>query len=100
MYFGPGAGSTLKLGDSFHFNGTISGFGGSDVIELGNINFNGATISYLENAEATGGTITIANGSQVAHLSFLGDYSADDFNIVPDQVNATSIVYAHHDMTV
>src|SRR6185436_18806298 len=33
VVFGSGTGGALKLGDSFHFNGTISGFGGSDVID-------------------------------------------------------------------
>ncbi|WP_128923037.1 VCBS domain-containing protein [Bradyrhizobium guangxiense] len=91
--FGSETGGTLALGDVFHFNGVISGFKASDVIELENINPNGSTISYLENSEGTGGLLTIANGSQVAHLSFSGDYSADNFAIVSDQVNATSIIY-------
>ena len=37
VVFGSGTGGTLKLGNSFHFNGTISEFGGSDVIDLANV---------------------------------------------------------------
>jgi hypothetical protein len=96
VVFGSGTGGTLKLGDSFHFNGTISGFGGSDVIDLGNVASANASISYHENAAGTGGTLAISGGGQAAELSLLGHYSADNFSIVPDHENGTLITYVPH----
>jgi FecR protein len=100
VVFSAGAAGTLKLGDSFHFTGTIAGFGGSDVIDLADVKSAGASISYHENVAGTGGTLTISDGSQVAELSLSGNYSADHFSIVPDQVKGASITYVPHDLIV
>ena len=98
VVFGSGTGGTLKLGDSFHFNGTISGFGGSDVIDLANVAAANSSISYHENTAGSGGTLAISDGAQTLELSLLGHYSADNFNIVPDQLHGTSIIYLPHDL--
>ena len=98
VVFGSGTGGTLKLGDSFHFNGTISGFGGSDVIDLANVAAANASISYHENTAGTGGTLAISDGAQTLELSLLGHYSADNFSIVADQLHGTSITYVPHDL--
>ena len=98
VVFGSGTGGTLKLGDSFHFNGTISGFGGSDVIDLANVAAANASISYHENTAGSGGTLAISDGAQTLELSLLGHYSADNFSIVPDQLHGTSIIYVPHDL--
>jgi hypothetical protein len=100
VVFGSGAAGTLKLGDSFHFNGTITGFGASDTIDLANVGSATASISYHENAAGTGGTLAISSGVQTVELSLLGHYSADNFNIVPDHVNGTLITYVPHDLIV
>ena len=100
VVFGSGTGGTLKLGDSFHFNGTISGFGEADVIDLANVAAANASISYHENPAGTGGTLAISDGAQTLELSLLGHYSADNFNIVPDQLHGTSITYVPHDLMV
>jgi hypothetical protein len=97
VVFGSGAG-TLKLGDSFHFNGTITGFGASDSIDLANVGSATASISYHENAAGTGGTLAISDGAQTLGLSLFGDYSADNFSVVPDPVHGTLITYVHHDL--
>ena len=100
VVFDSGAAGTLKLGDAFHFNGTISGFGDSDVIDLANVGSATASISYHENAAGTGGTLMISDGTQTVDLSLLGDYSADNFRIVPDQVKGTLVTYVPHDLIV
>ena len=99
VLFGSGAG-TLKLEDSFYFNGTITGFGASDSIDLANVGFATTSISYHENAAGTGGTLAISDGAQTLELSLLGDYSADNFSIVSDQVHGTFITYVPHDLTL
>ncbi len=100
VVFGSGAAGTLKLGDSFHFNGTISGFGASDVIDLADVGSAAASISYHENAAGTGGTLAVSNGVQTAVLTLLGHYTADNFSIVPDQAMGTLVTYMHHDLNV
>jgi hypothetical protein len=99
VVFGSGAAGTLKLGDSFHFNGTISGFEGSDVIDLANLG-SATAISYHENAAGTGGTLAISDGAQTVELSLLGQYSAGNFSIVPDHVHGTLVSYVPHDLVV
>ena len=98
VIFGSGTGGTLRLADLFHFNGTISGFNGADLIDLADVDFSGASISYHENAAGTGGTLTISDGSLVGQLVLLGDYSADNFNLVADPVKGTLISYVAHDL--
>jgi len=100
VVFGSGAAGTLKLGDSFHFNGTISGFGASDMIDLADVGSAAASISYHENAAGTGGTLAISGGAQTVELSLVGHYSADNFSIVPDQATGTLITYLSHDLHV
>ena len=68
VVFNPDAAGTLKLGDSFHFNGTISGFQGSDIIDLADMGSAAASISYHENAAGTGGTLAVSNGAQTVEL--------------------------------
>jgi len=98
--FGSSAAGTLKLGDSFHFKGTISGFDSSDRIDLVNVDFGRASIRYHENAAGTGGTLTISDGAQTAELSLLGHYSADNFSVVTDQAKGISVTYVSHDLVV
>jgi hypothetical protein len=96
VVFNPEAAGTLKLGDSFHFKGTISGFQTSDIIDLAVIGSVAASISYHENAAGTGGTLAVSNGAQTVELSLLGHYTADNFNILPDQAKGTIITYVPH----
>ena len=100
VVFGSGATGTLRLGDSFHFNGTITGFAASDTIDLANIGSAGASISYLENAAGTGGTLAISSGAQTVLLSLIGHYATDDFSIVPDHATGTVVTLVPHDLHV
>src|SRR5262249_14448827 len=59
----------LVLDDSAHFTGQITGFTGdgtrtnSDSIDLRDINFASlAAVSYQDNADKTGGTLTLSDG--------------------------------------
>jgi hypothetical protein len=100
VVFGSAAAGMLKLGDSFHFNGTISGFAGSDTVDLANFGPAIASISYHENTAGTGGTLAISDGAQTVELSLLGHYSADNFSIVPDHAKGTLVTYVPHDLAV
>jgi hypothetical protein len=100
VVFASGAAGTLKLGDSFHFSGTISGFAGTDTIDLADLASAAATLSYHENAAGNGGTLSISDGSQTAELTLLGHYSAENFSIVADAAKGTLISYVPHDLLV
>ena len=100
VVFASGAAGTLKLGDSFHFNGTITGFGASDTIDLANVGSAAASISYHANAAGTGGTLAVSNGAQVVELSLVGHYTPDNFSIVPDHATGTLVTLVPHDLIV
>ncbi|HKH03407.1 MAG TPA: adhesin, partial [Bradyrhizobium sp.] len=100
VIFGSGAAGTLKLGDSFHFSGTVSGFAGSDTIDLANLASATASLSYHENAAGTGGTLMISDGLQTLNLSLIGNYSSDNFSIATDQAKGTLVSYVPHDLIV
>ncbi len=99
VVFSAGDGGTLKLEDSFHFSGTISGFNGADAIDLTDVNSATAAVAYHENAQGTGGVLTVSDGTHAAQLSFLGNYSAANFDIVSDPVHG-ALVTLHHDLIV
>ncbi|MBR1298600.1 VCBS domain-containing protein [Bradyrhizobium sp. AUGA SZCCT0042] len=87
---------TLKLGDSFDFSGIISGFDGDDQIDLLDVTFGeGTSVSYVENLEETGGTLTVSDGVHTANISLLGDYSADGFVFSADDTMGTLLSYRH-----
>ena len=87
---------TLKLGDSFDFSGIISGFDGDDHLDLLDITFGeGTSVSYVENLDETGGTLTVSDGVHTANISLLGDYSADGFEFAADDTMGTLLSYRH-----
>jgi autotransporter passenger strand-loop-strand repeat protein len=85
-----GPSATLALDQtSTAFTGTISGFQSGDRIDLGDILFQKsgatlATLGYTENAANTGGTLTVSDGSHVASLALLGQYTASSFALSSD----------------
>ncbi len=99
VVFSAGAAGTLKLEDSFHFRGTISGFSEADAIDLTDMNSATVSIAYHQNSEGTGGVLAVSDGIHATQLSFLGHYSADNFNTIPDHVRGT-LVTAHYELGV
>jgi len=93
---GSGAAGTLGLGDSFHFKDKISGFEGSGVIDLADVDHAPASISHRENAAGTRGP----EGAQTTELSLPGQHSADNFSMVPDHAGGTVVTHVHHDLMV
>lgn len=79
-------GGTLELDLSALFGGRIAGFGGGDVIDLGDIAFDVAetTLRYAENGAGTGGTLTLSDGTRMAALALLGQYAAGSFALASD----------------
>jgi hypothetical protein len=74
----------LELGSAGTFAGHISGFGGSDLIDLAH------TIATSESF--SGGVMTVLDGSTpVAHLNFNGSYSTSSFKLTADGSGGTLI---------
>ncbi len=89
----------LVLGDSHEFTGVITGFTGdgtlanSDLIDLQDINFaNLTTETYTENANGTGGTLTVSDGTNTTSLNFSGNYTLANFDFSSDGNGGTLLV--------
>ena len=90
---------TIVLHDSFDFSGVVSGFNGNDQLDLADIMFGVDTsMSYFENLDGTGGTLSVTDGAHTANIALLGDYSADGFELVADNILGTLVKY--HDELV
>ncbi|ACL57511.1 DUF4347 domain-containing protein [Methylobacterium nodulans] len=85
---------TLKLDDSFHFNGSITGFGAGDQIDLADLLFGtGTSASYAANAQGTGGVLTVSDGVHTAALNLQGTYDAAAFKITEDSAGHAQVMY-------
>jgi large repetitive protein len=89
IVFDDSAAGTLKLDHPSDFSGVLSGFGSNDVINLSGISGTGATVSYAENAQGTGGILSVTDGTHTANIGFSGQYAASDFHVSADQSNAS-----------
>ncbi|MGM4927015.1 T1SS-143 repeat domain-containing protein [Tardiphaga sp. 619_E2_N8_5] len=78
---------TLVIDDSADFHGMLSGFDGNDTIDLTDILGSSASASYTENAQGTGGVLTVTDGSHTANIAFSGQYTSADFVLSADISN-------------
>ena len=78
---------TLVIDESADFRGMISGFDGNDTIDLTDILGSAATATYTENAQGTGGILTVTDGSHTANIAFTGQYQTSDFHLGVDSSN-------------
>ncbi|KRP98785.1 hypothetical protein AOQ73_20595 [Bradyrhizobium pachyrhizi] len=86
-----GSTGTLKLDNSASFTGTVAGMSGSDTIDFANINFaNVQTPTFSGNA--SGGTLTVTDGTVTASIALLGNYMASTFTASSDGHGGTSVV--------
>ena len=85
LTFAAGAGGLLKLDDSQHFSGTVAGFGIPGQIDLEDIAFGASTsLSFTEAGNNLSGTLTVGDGTHVANLTLLGQYTAGQFHLASD----------------
>src|SRR5262249_50849815 len=68
-----GAAGTLKIDNSVAFTGQVSGFTGSDAIDLANVGY-GANTTATFSGNANGGTLTVTDGIHTANISLQGNY--------------------------
>ena len=86
-----GTTGTLKLEDSVAFAGQISGLTGSDALDLTDISYGpNTTATYLGNA--SGGTLTITDGTHTASIALVGDYLSSNWNLSSDGNGGTVVV--------
>jgi autotransporter passenger strand-loop-strand repeat protein len=86
------AGGILKLDDSQHFSGWISGFGVPDGIDLADIAFgSGTTLGYAGNASS--GVLTVNDGLHTASIQLLlGQYVEANFTLQSNGHGGTLVV--------
>jgi fibronectin-binding autotransporter adhesin len=84
-YLGTG---TLDLEHAGAFAGHISGFGGSDLVDLVSTLANGFSYS----GGSSGGVLTLTeNGTAIAHLNMIGSYTKSTFSLGSDGHSGTLI---------
>uniref|UniRef100_UPI003BA12FF9 beta strand repeat-containing protein n=1 Tax=Aeromonas taiwanensis TaxID=633417 RepID=UPI003BA12FF9 len=82
---------TLKLAQAAYFTGTVSGFNAGDKLELADLG--NATISYVSNATASGGVLTIDDGTHLSEIQLQGTYTAAGFQMAQEQDGGTTVSY-------
>ena len=83
---------TLLLDQSQTFSGSISGFGGDDQIDLGDIGFGSTTtLGYAADSSCAGGVLSLSDGVHSAAIELLGQYSAASFSMASDGQAGTMI---------
>jgi hypothetical protein len=91
---------TLKLEDSSRFAGTVAGLCGQDAIDLADIGFGAnSTVGYAANADQSGGTLSVGDGTHMASIALLGSYMASTFVAASDGHGGTLISEAAHAST-
>ncbi|TWC00217.1 hemolysin type calcium binding protein [Bradyrhizobium macuxiense] len=83
---------TLKLENSVGFTGTISGMTALDAIDLTDINFASIQTPVFHNATASGGTLTITDGTRTANITLSGNYLSSTFVVSSDGNGGTTVV--------
>jgi hypothetical protein len=86
----------LTLKQAQNFAGTISGFGNSgsiDTIDAANFLFSGTSLNFVENSAGTGGTLTLTDGSLIAHILMAGSYSKSSFGLGHDSGTGTLVSF-------
>jgi hypothetical protein len=84
IVFDDGAAGTLKLDHPADFSGILIGFDGDDVLDLSGILGASATLSYAENAQGTGGRLSVTDGVNTTSIAFSGQHSTSDFHLAAD----------------
>jgi hypothetical protein len=86
-----GSTGTLQLDSSSSFSGTVAGLAGQDTLDMRDIN--SATVqSPTYSGSASGGSLTVTDGTHIAKIALLGNYLASSFVTSSDGHGGTAIV--------
>jgi hypothetical protein len=84
----------ITLEQARSFAATISGFGSGDTIDATNFHAPPATtFNFVENLAGTSGTLTLHDGSLIAHILLTGSYLKSDFSLAPDSGTGTLVKF-------
>jgi hypothetical protein len=91
--FVSGSKGELELGDSQAYGGTITGFStiGATSLDLGDIKFVSGTTTAVFSGTASGGTLTVKSGAEVATIHLKGNYLSSTFTPTSDGHGGTLI---------
>jgi autotransporter passenger strand-loop-strand repeat protein len=86
-------GGVLQLDASTSFSGQIGGFGGTDELDLRDIQYISGTTSatFTEAGSNTSGTLTVTDGTHTAQLTLLGTYATSNFAVGSDGHGGTLV---------
>ena len=82
---------TLKLDNSATFAGTVAGMSGHDTIDFADIDPTKVQ-SPSYSGDASGGTLTVTDGSHSANIALIGSYLASAFVASSDGHGGTNVV--------
>jgi hypothetical protein len=92
-FVGAAASGVLELADAVDYAGTVYGFSktGKTALDLADVTFGSHTkASY--SGTATGGVLTVTDGTDTAHIHLVGDYLSSTFTVSSDGHGGTSVV--------
>nr|WP_244521446.1 VCBS domain-containing protein [Bradyrhizobium sp. DOA9] len=94
-----GTTGTLVIDHAADFTGVINGFDGdgtlanSDLLDLKDIDFSALNgITYTEDPDHLGGTLTLTDGIDTANIKFAGSYTIDSFHFMSDGSGGTLVL--------
>ena len=92
--FDAGSTGTLELAQSTAYGGTISGFStiGANALDLGDISYVKGTTTATFSGTASGGILTVTDGTHTAEIKLTGDYTASTFTTSSDGNGGTIVV--------
>ena len=93
IVFSPGSVGTLMLDHGFDFSGIVSGLTAGDHIDLLDVALANGKLNYTPNADNTGGTLSVTDGSHTANISLSGNFDQAGFQVGPDKGHGTLISY-------
>ena len=92
------ASATLRIDHAAGFAGTVAGFDANDALDLADISFGtNTTITYVEDSQGTGGTLTVGDGANVATIALLGQFEAAGFQGASNADTGTLVTYTDHE---
>jgi hypothetical protein len=92
--FASGSTGVLVLDHSFDFSGILSGMTSANHIDVLDFHFADApSLSYIANADNTGGTLTISDGTHAANIALVGKFDPAGFQESADKGQGTLISY-------
>lgn len=93
VVFTAGSTGVLELAHSLTYRATVSGLSktGANALDLGDVTFGAGTKATYSGTTASG-TLTVTDGTHVAHIKLAGDYTGSTFTVSSDGHGGTRVV--------